>query len=90
MTVDVTKDMTADEYVQAITTMVNDRAISKLPFFERLERGEITREQLLKCVYQMMWYYNNSVRNLGCVLSKKMDLPARTAVMENLIDEETE
>ena len=87
---DVAKDMTPDEYVEAITRMVNERAVAKHPFFRRLERGEVTAEQIMKVCYQMMYYYNNSVRNIGSCLMHNMDRGARTAIMENLIDEETE
>ena len=87
---DVTRDMTADEYVKIITDMVNERRISVLPFLDRLERGEITKEQISKVCYQMMFYYNHSVRCIGGALMGHMDRDARTAIMENLIDEETE
>ena len=87
--VDVSK-MTPDQYVDAVTNMVNERRLGEHPFLDRLERGEITRDQINKIAYQMMYYYNNSVRNIGSCLMHGMDRGARTAIMENLIDEETE
>ena len=38
----------------------------------------------------MMFYYNNSLRGLGSVMARHMDSHTRYALMENLIDEETE
>jgi len=87
---DVTRDMTPDQFVDAVTNMVNERLLSSHPLFARLDGGEITREQINKICYQMMYYYNNSVRNIGSCLMHNMDRGARTAIMENLIDEETE
>ena len=42
---DVTKDMSPDEYVEAITRMVNERAVAKHPFFRRIEQGAPARSR---------------------------------------------
>ena len=70
---DLTDDMTADEYADLVLSMVNERRLCDHPFFDRLERGEITLEEFQRICYQMMWYYNNSVRNIGLALSSHMD-----------------
>lgn len=90
MEVDVTRNMTPDQFVDAVMKMVNERSLGEHPFFARMEAGEISREQINKICYQMLYYYNNSVRNIGSCLMHNMDRGARTAIMENLIDEETE
>jgi pyrroloquinoline quinone (PQQ) biosynthesis protein C len=83
-------DMSPGEYTDLVLSMVNERRLCDHPFFDRLERGEITMKQLQQICYQMMWYYNNSVRNIGLALSAHMDRGARHAILENCIDEETE
>ena len=88
--VDVTKKMSADEYIVIIDSMVKEKWLANHPFLDRLDRGEVSREQIDKIAYQMMFYYNNTLRMLGSVLAKNMDSPARYAIMENMIDEETE
>lgn len=88
--IDVTRKMTADEYIDIIDNMVKERWLADHPFLDRLDRGEISREQIDKIAYQMMFYYNNTLRMLGSVLAKNMDFTARNAIMENMIDEETE
>ena len=90
METDVTRDMSPDAFVELVEEMVNRRRLCDHPFLDRLERGEVTRGQIDKICYQMMYYYNNSVRNIGSCLMHNMDRGARTAIMENLIDEETE
>ena len=90
MEVDVTRAMSPDAFVEIIEQMVNEKRLCEHPFLERLESGEVTREQINKVCFQMMYYYNNSVRNIGSCLMHNMDRGARTAIMENLIDEETE
>ncbi len=90
MEANVTRDMSADAFVSVVEEMVNQKKLCDHPFLERLERGDVTREQINKVCFQMMYYYNNSVRNIGSCLMHNMDRGARTAIMENLIDEETE
>jgi len=87
---DPTADMTPDEYAALVLSAVNERRYCDHPFFDRLERGEVTLEDLQRSCYQMMWYYNNSVRNIGLALAAHMDNEARHAILENMIDEETE
>ncbi len=87
---DPTDEMTPDEYADLVLAMVNERRLCDHPFFDKLERGDVTLEELQRSCYQMMWYYNNSVRNIGLALSAHMDWEARHAIMENIIDEETE
>ena len=86
---DVT-NMSPDEFVDFIDSMVKEKWLADHPFLDRLDRGEITREQVNKICYQMMFYYNNSRRGLGSVMARHMDFHTRYALMENLIDEETE
>ena len=88
--IDVTREMKPDEFVDTVTGMVEQRRLADHPFLDRLVRGEVARDQINKICYQMMYYYNHSVRNVGSCLMHNMDLGARTAIMENLIDEETE
>ena len=88
--VDVTKKMSADEYIEIIDNMVKEKWLANHPFLDRLDRGEISREQIDKIAYQMMFYYNNTLRSLGSVIASNMEFPARHALMENMIDEETE
>ena len=87
---DVTKDMTPDEFVEAVMEMVFERPLVDHPFLDRLERGEISRAQIAKSCYQMLYHFNHAVRCVGAALSQNMDRAARTSIMENLIDEETE
>lgn len=86
---DVT-NMSPDEYVDFIDGMVKEKWLGDHPFLDRLERGEVTRDQVNKIAYQMMFYYNNTLRGLGSVLARHMDYETRHALMENMIDEETE
>ena len=83
-------DMTPDEYIDCVMAMVNERLPIDHPFFEKLERGEYTVEQIQKMAYQMLFWFNHAVRGLGAAIMSNMDLGARTSLMENLIDEETE
>ena len=87
---DVSKDMTPDEFVDAVMEMVFERPLVDHPFLDRLERGEISRAQIAKSCYQMLYHFNHAVRCVGAALSQNMDRAARTSIMENLIDEETE
>jgi pyrroloquinoline quinone (PQQ) biosynthesis protein C len=87
---DATKEMSPDAFADFVLSKVNERRLCDHPFFDRLERGEVTLEDLQRSCYQMMWYYNNSVRNIGLALSSHMDNEARHAIVENVIDEETE
>lgn len=82
--------MTPNEYVDCVMTMVNEREPVDHPFFERLERGEYSVEQIQKMAYQMLFWFNHAVRGLGTTIMSHMDQGARTSLLENLIDEETE
>ena len=84
------EDMTPDEYVEGVVTMVNERVPVDHPFFDRLERGEFSREQIQKMAYQMLFWFNHAVRPIGAALMHHMAQGARESIMENLIDEETE
>lgn len=87
---DPMSDMTPEEYAELVLGEVNEHRLCDHPFFDRLERGEVSLDDLQRSCYQMMWYYNNSVRNIGLALSAHMDNAARHAIVENMIDEETE
>lgn len=87
---DPTVEMTPDQYAELVFGAVNEQRLCDHPFFDRLERGEVTIDDLQRSCYQMMWYYNNSVRNIGLALAAHMDNAARHAIVENMIDEETE
>lgn len=87
---DPTDDMSPDEYASLVLGAVNERRLCDHPFFDRLEQGQVTLDDLRRSCYQMMWYYNNSVRNIGLALAAHMDNGARHAIVENMIDEETE
>ena len=90
MNVDVERDMTPNEFVDVVIDMVKERAPVDHPFFERLEKGELSIEQIQKMAYQMLFWFNHAVRPIGTVIKQNMDYPARLALMENMIDEETE
>ena len=83
-------DMTPDEYIDGVMAMVGERVPVDHPFFEKLERGEYSREQVQKMAYQMLFWFNHAVRNIGASLMHHMPQGARESIMENLIDEETE
>ncbi len=83
-------DMTPDEYIDCVMAMVGEREPVDHPFFDRLERGEYSREQVQKMAYQMLFWFNHAVRNIGASLMHHMPQGARESIMENLIDEETE
>ena len=82
--------MTPDEYIDGVMAMVGERVPVDHPFFEKLERGEYSREQVQKMAYQMLFWFNHAVRNIGASLMHHMPQGARESIMENLIDEETE
>ena len=83
-------DMTPQKFIDSVMAMVSERLPVDHPFFERLERGEYSEEQIQKMAYQMLFWFNHAVRSLGTTIMKNMDQEARTALLENLIDEETE
>lgn len=84
------EDMTPDEYIDSVGRMVSERLPADHPFFERLEKGEYSIQQIQKMAYQMLYWFNHAVRGLGNTIKSNMDQDARTSLLENLIDEETE
>jgi pyrroloquinoline-quinone synthase len=67
----------------------NGRTLKSHPTIDKIERGELTREQLRHWAIQL--FAGNKGHNaniLGLIYAKCDDFPARKAIVENLIEEE--
>jgi pyrroloquinoline-quinone synthase len=67
----------------------NNRTLKSHPTIEKIERGELTMDQLRWWATQL--FIGNKAHNaniLGLIYAKCDDFPARKAIVENLIEEE--
>ncbi|MGH7780851.1 MAG: TenA family transcriptional regulator [Candidatus Binataceae bacterium] len=67
----------------------NNRTLKSHPTIEKIERGELSMEQLRWWATQL--FIGNKAHNaniLGLIYAKCDDFPARKAIVENLIEEE--
>ncbi|HVA78168.1 MAG TPA: iron-containing redox enzyme family protein [Candidatus Binataceae bacterium] len=67
----------------------NNRTLKSHPTIEKIERGELTMDQLRWWATQL--FAGNKAHNaniLGLIYAKCDDFPARKAIVENLIEEE--